>query len=566
MAAFASCRRSGWVRLLVVILCALFIFATLGAPPAQALGVESVALFGLASVLSAATAALGFKLASNEQGQATLQKMVQDFKTVAWATGFVLVGSKLNGLQNGMDYIKMQVQNGKTYLDSRVFAWVQQWLAENGVYNSGSVSSDISAGNQYSVASLSLASFSDSVTAMDSLSMNHYGYGFNSSEFQHLLNLAESESGIDFLSLYDMYFFGSWVQGNGIFYQIVFCKNNGNTGTFYPEYTSNNQYNDYNNISFFPRRYSYSSKSAVISMYFNGSKYQGINQNDFVNTTIFPQAPLSLTLGTRSENGTVLSVSGSNVGLVVDSNSTGLSGTDTLGKDVVDLTLDQVLQKLKDWAQDWFDAGADSATNAATGALDLPLTVATGAATANPSIAEDGPLVWFPPFSVPIPNLRTGETDTKTVDQGKENASGVETSTVDVAENQTVIDSLVNWALSYISPDTGLFSKFPLCVPYDAYLLVTSSLGVDSVGSDSIFGASPGDLDGVVSQDIETYSDFQPIINIKHDFELDGKTYPVELTIDLTPWQPLVTFFREGMALLLVAELIGSEFKRIRGH
>lgn len=140
MASFASYRRSGWVRVLVLILCALFIFATLGAPPAQALGVESVAVFGLASVLSAATAALGFKLSSNEQGQATLQKMVQDFKTVAWATGFVLVGSKLNGLQNGMDYIKMQVANGKTYLDSRVFAWVQKWLAENGVYNSGEIS------------------------------------------------------------------------------------------------------------------------------------------------------------------------------------------------------------------------------------------------------------------------------------------------------------------------------------------------------------------------------------------------------------------------------------------
>ena len=101
MAAFASCRRSGAVRVMVLLLCALFIFATLGAPAAQAMGVESVAVFGLASVLSAATAALGFKLASNEQGQATLQKMVQDFKTVAWATGFVLVGSKLNGLQNG---------------------------------------------------------------------------------------------------------------------------------------------------------------------------------------------------------------------------------------------------------------------------------------------------------------------------------------------------------------------------------------------------------------------------------------------------------------------------------
>ena len=73
MAAFASCRRSGAVRVMVLLLCALFIFATLGAPAAQALGVESVAVFGLASVLSAATAALGFKLASNEQGQASLE-------------------------------------------------------------------------------------------------------------------------------------------------------------------------------------------------------------------------------------------------------------------------------------------------------------------------------------------------------------------------------------------------------------------------------------------------------------------------------------------------------------
>lgn len=521
MACFASYRRSGWVRVLVLILCALFIFATLGAPPAHALGVESVAVFGLASVLSAATAALGFKLASNEQGQATLQKMVQDFKTVAWATGFVLVGSKLNGLQNGMDYIKMQVQNGKTYLDSRVFAWVQQWLAKNGVYNSGEIESmpSLSSSKNWGSSSSPVVGPGN----CDLLSFIGFLYpdlNSFSSKFQNLsksnIFLSERTGSSSLIYVTDSFYVESGkiyihckYESDSFYYTQVFYQRN----SFWREpvdFKSSNEWLYLDNIS----NYWYSSVDAEVD----------------------------------------------------SSNDTGLSGTDTLGKDVIDLTLDQVLEKLKEWAQDWFDAGADSATNAATGAQDLPLTVATGAATANPSIAEDGPLVWFPSFGVPVPTLRTGETDTKTVDQGKENASAAETSTVGVAENQTVIDSLVNWALGYISPDTGLFSKFPLCVPYDAYLLVTSSLGVGAVDSDSIFGASPGDLDGVVNQDVETYSDFQPIINIKHDFELDGVTYPLDVTIDLTPWQPLVTFFREGMALLLVAELIGSEFKRIRGH
>ena len=544
MAAFASCRRSGWVRLLVVILCAFFIFATLGAPAAQALGVESVAVFGLASVLSAATAALGFKLASNEQGQATLQKMVQDFKTVAWATGFVLVGSKLNGLQNGMDYIKMQVQNGKTYLDSRVFAWIQQWLAQNGVYNTGS-----STVHDYLVGE-TISSFPDGLSTVrflyDSVrpNINTAVVGeydkYLISDYSLALAAAQSlDSSISSTS-----YFSAYIQnGHFSFY------------SFYPGYISSGTiFNKSGNL--FQK---FTAHNRIVITIDKGVVTDK-SVNDFSSSEL--QVNFGASLSSYNRDLTIANA----VNLVNTANDTGLSGMDTLGKDVIDLTLDQILERLKEWAQDWFDAGADSATNAATGAQDLPLTVATGAATANPSIAEDGPLVWFPSFGVPIPTLRTGETDTKTVDQGKENASAAETSTVDVAENQSVIDSLVNWALSYISPDTGLFSKFPLCVPYDAYLLVTSSLGVDAVGSDSIFGASPGDLDGFVTDGIETYSDFQPIINIKHDFELDGVTYPLELVIDLRPWQPLVTFFREGMALLLVAELIGAEYKRIRWH
>lgn len=535
MACFASYRRSGWVRVLVLILCALFIFATIGAPPAHALGVESVAVFGLASVLSAATAALGFKLASNEQGQATLQKMVQDFKTVAWATGFVLVGSKLNGLQNGMDYIKMQVQNGKTYLDERVFAWVQQWLAKNGVYETPTLNNKYEVGGSYSLSPA--LQYSEVVSYFPSSDVNI----FNSIVSKYDLNL---NSGIGFEL--------SYAYSSTIGYQYTISVLNDTNfpihgKVYYSDYMREGNGFYFNPPSNSTMNYSWSERYKFTSAYGTSSF-----SLEFIN-------------GITSSGNNLRSLSNF-ASFLNSSNSTGLSGTDTLGKDVVDLTLDQILEKLKEWAQDWFDAGADSATNAATGALDLPLTVSAGAATANPSIAEDGPLVWFPPFSVPIPNLRTGETDTKTVDQGKENASSVETSTVDVAENQTVIDSLVNWALSYISPDTGLFSKFPLCVPYDAYLIVCSALGVDAVDPSIVYGAEPADLAGVVTSGTSTYSDFQPIIHLEHDFELDGRTYPLEITIDLTPWQPFVDLAREGIAILFMAELIASEYRRIKGH
>lgn len=532
MAAFASCRRSGAVRVMVLLLCALFIFATLGAPAAQALGVESVAVFGLASVLSAATAALGFKLASNEQGQATLQKMVQDFKTVAWATGFVLVGSKLNGLQNGMDYIKMQVKNGKTYLDSRVFAWVQQWLAENGVYDAGSLTWP-----SYELGSS--ISYSPRISYSDLLSLfpNESHDLFNSLVSHYDLNLSNSV------------------------YGMTFDVNN--DGTLMAYFVISNVFD------ILPVQ-SLDGKLFVGGSSLYGRLYQVVKRpssSSYEFDTLRTNCYLWLNFYNYSSSTGPMFVT-SNLGdVVTTSNSTGLSGTDTLGKDVIDLTLDQILQKLKEWAQDWFDAGADSATNAATGAQDLPLTVATGAATANPSIAEDGPLVWFPSFGVPIPSLRTGETDTKTVDQGKENANTAdktEAAAGTVEETQTIVDSLLNWASDYISPDKGLFSKFPLCIPYDAYLLVCSALGVDALGVDDVVGSSPGDVQSVMGSGVEVYSNFHPVINFKHELKAGGTTYPIAFTLDLTPFEPIVKLNRIFVTVYVLAELIASEYKRIR--
>lgn len=532
MAAFASDRRSGWVRVLVLILCALFIFATIATPPAYAVG-ETVALFGLAAVLSAATAALGFKLSNNAEGQATLQKMVQDFAGASIAAGLVLTGSKLNGLVNGMQYIKMAVHNGKTYLDERIFAWCQQWLATNGVYDSSSVSQNFSKlsdlGFNFNSANVSNSTPNDlfsspppsSSVSLPSISLSSALSFFNVSVLpDHASYWENYKCSLCWSNDFRYLYFSYGMPGDG----IVYFSRQGESILFH-----RSGYGGYEEYNFSTGRWS-----------FIGSQESYLYNPSFDVTGICNFLPVDL-MG----------------------NTTGLSGTDTLGKDVIDLTLDQILERLKEWAQDWYDVGADSVTNVATGAKDLPLSVATGAATANPALNPDD--VYNPPFAIPLPGLRSGETDTNTVEQGKENASAAETATTDVAENQTVIDSLVNWALGYISPDTGLFSKFPLCVPYDAYLLACSALGVGVVGSDSIFGASPDDLSSIVQTGDEQSEGFTPVITISNDLTLDGYTYPLKLTIDLTEWTPLIKFVRLAISITVIAELIGAEYKRIKG-
>lgn len=529
MAAFATDRRAGWVRVLVLIMCALFIFAVLAAPPAYAVG-ETVALFTAAAVLSSAVAALGFKLSTDAEGQATLSKMVEDFAKVSWATGLVIVGSRVNGLINGLNYIKMAVHDGKTYLDERVLAWCQQWLGANGVYDAGqpfyndSFLTDSGISLNQSLGPLLTDSPPDGISSpLISLSAALSFFGVSS--------LPPNYSKWDTLKCFVGYGSVNSVPNKSFIY---FC---------YPSQSGSSV--SIGHISGYP-----------FSIGWNGRENY---RYDFSTSTWSRAGVYSYFLWDGSE---ILGLT--NFLFTYGSNDTGLSGTDTIGEDYKDKTLEQILAGLKEWAADWVDAGADSATNTATGALDLPLTVTDGAATANPALNPD--VVYNPPFSLPWPDVRSGETSSSTTEAGQANADAAQTATADVAENQTIVDSLVTWALGYISPDTGLFSKFPLCIPYDAYLIVCSALGVDAVDASTVYGAEPGDLAGVVTSGTSTYSDFQPIIHLEHDFELDGRTYPLEITIDLTPWQPLVDVAREGIAILFLAELIASEYRRIKGH
>lgn len=531
MAAFASGRRSGWVRFFVVLLCALFLFVTFGAPAARAEAL-TVGLFTAAAVLSAATAALGFKLSNSAEGQATLAKMVQDFKVSATAVGLVLVGSKINGLIDGVDYIKMQVKAGKTYLDERVVAWVQQWLANNGVYDNG----DVSYPNYTSGDTISLVanlSFSQVV----SLFPAKYQSGFQQVVSHFNLDLDGSVFSCNMWTYINKYH-----EQQLVFDISTYTK---------PDATAvihSNSYGPYVTLRC-SKTYEFRPTSSF-------AIYDGGDYNFYLKFVSIPDSD--------GDNMYFSSLSGAII------QNTGLSGSDTIGKDVVDKTLDETLAGLKEWAPDWWDAGADSSTHSAVGAKDLPLNMGSDVktVTGNPALEVDQPLIYTPWFEETLDNLRSGETAgtvTNTATSAADTADKAEAAQGTVEDAQGVVQSLISWGLDYISPDKGLFSRFPLCIPYDAYLLVTAALGVDAQDLGDVVGQSPGELSVQVDDGVAVQSDFVPVISVKHDWTQDGVTTPVEVTIDLRPYDGVIKMIRTLVSVYVIAELIASEYKRIRG-
>lgn len=536
MAAFASDRRTGKIRVFVFLLALIMAFSAV-TMPVYAL-TETVALFGLAAVLSSATAALGFKLVNDQQGIDTINRMCADFVKSALAPALVIIGTRANGLQRDMQYIKMQVAAGKTYLDERVLAWVQQWLGQDGVYSDGSVKyPDYNVGDHLIPSELQIKSYTEvynflatykTMEQIDAL-MNHYDIDLNGKLFD-----IRCSSSYDYSSYIIVIDFNSLSSLN---FSVIKNKNLG--------------YGDakYCSVGF------YDDVSCTLYRLYRGTfSAEPEHYPDFYLTLL------------KANSGSTIDISNIS-GFSFSANNTGLSGSDTIGEDYKDKTLEQILQGLKDHAPDWYDAGADSSTNAAVGAKDLPVTVPAGAATENPSLNPDA--VYNPPFDQPLDDTRSGATSSTTVTDGITNANTAESSeaaAATVAETQTIIDSLINWANDYISPDKGLFSKFPLCIPYDAYLLVSSALGVDARDLGDIVNADQVDIGGF-SDDaaIDPQSDFVPVVDLQHDFTLDGYTYPLKVTLDLTPYEDFIKLNRVFISILLIAELIGSEYKRLRG-
>lgn len=549
MEVFASGGRTRAVRVLVCILCALFIFAVVAAPPAQAVAVETVAVFGLAAVLSAATAALGYKLSNSTQGKATLSQMCTAFASDAAMGAKVLVGMKMYGLQEGMKYIKMQVKNGKTYLDSKVVAWCQQYLGKHGVYDDAD-----------------LKPRDDVVSYLNSLGVNSYTTLSSSIPDDKLGISAPVMSYDNFKDYFEL----ATLPISESEYNKTKCsvgrRNLGGKSA-----VSSNQY-----------VFTCSSRGFTVrpeDIYVDGIKHSFIGES-FSSKLSYISYNNGTTWSYESKYGSVLwSIDGSGYvyGLTnylpmvgTAGNSTGLlggiSGTDTLGKDYVNLTLEQILAGLKDWAKDWYDAGVESVLDGAVeGDIDLPLTVGAGAATLNPDVAADEELVYTPSFDLPLEDVRSGDTAASDVTAGQENAKAQQ-ETATVSENQSAVNSIVQYALDYINVDRGLFSKFPLCIPYDAYLLACAAGGRDAVSGSSVFGASPGDLSGAMtSAQVSEHSNFVPVVHIKNDLQLSDQKVPIDIEIDLTPFSDMVALGRAGVSIVFIAGLIAAEYARIKG-
>ena len=169
--------------------------------------------------------------------------------------------------------------------------------------------------------------------------------------------------------------------------------------------------------------------------------------------------------------------------------------TDPIGKDVIG-SLDDLKTKVTDWS-DYLDTGVDVAIDGAAEGVaseavpSLPVTI--------PTTGQQGVQTY--------PDARTGTTDSTVIDTG--------TDTATVSENQSVVSKLLSDVVDYIQPDTGFFSKFPLCIPYDVYLFFSALSGKD-MSNNSIFSSTPGSLGIANTAELDTLAadQWEPVLDI----------------------------------------------------
>ena len=221
--------------------------------------------------------------------------------------------------------------------------------------------------------------------------------------------------------------------------------------------------------------------------------------------------------------------------------------SDPIGKDVIG-SLDDLKTKVTDWS-DYLDTGIDIAIDgAAEGAAadaipSLPVTI--------PTAGQQGAQTY--------PDARTGTTDSTVIDSG--------TDTATVSENQSVVSKLLSDVIDYIRPDTGFFSKFPLCIPYDVYLFFSALSGKDMSDS-SIFSATPDSLGVANTSELDTLAadQWEPVLDIDQDWSISGFDIPFHIHLDFTPFLPVFDLIRVSIGAFFVFDLIIYEWNRTRGE
>ena len=96
---------------------------------------ETVLLYSAAAILSACVAALGFKISDESKGGVSITKMVADLAKSAVPGFKLIVGTVAMGLNPNLFYAYMQVVNGKTCVPQNLISWIQNWLSQNGAYD-----------------------------------------------------------------------------------------------------------------------------------------------------------------------------------------------------------------------------------------------------------------------------------------------------------------------------------------------------------------------------------------------------------------------------------------------
>lgn len=114
---------------------------------------EALVLYGAAAVLMAIVTALGFNIANDEKGTATINKMVEDLAKAVVPGVKIIAGTVAAGLSPNLLYLYMQVVNGKTSVPQNLISWVQNWLSENGGYDSSTVYTNYNYPNRYKFSS-----------------------------------------------------------------------------------------------------------------------------------------------------------------------------------------------------------------------------------------------------------------------------------------------------------------------------------------------------------------------------------------------------------------------------
>lgn len=153
---------------------------------------EALVLYGAAAVLMAIVTALGFNIANDEKGTATINKMAEDLANAVVPGVKIIAGTVAAGLSPNLLYIYMQVVNGKTSVPQNLISWVNQWLNDNKIYGTGDVETpDYTKGQLVKFANLS---FDDTISYMELYyknarqfveeALNYYTLDLSNTKFQ----------------------------------------------------------------------------------------------------------------------------------------------------------------------------------------------------------------------------------------------------------------------------------------------------------------------------------------------------------------------------------------------